>query len=209
MISYSLSGSELNERIFMRTIYTGVAAALGTAALVATLTLAGGSAANASTPAPAPTAPTQTSCWLNVDNGQSLCVPAGVNLISAVESETGYTIDIPAGTPIGGANVNGAQASASLLSTNSTAAVIALSALYDDINYGGGVYVMTGSGCGGGIANIGNFGWNDRASSFKSFNGCLTAIYKDINYGSTRLGYYTSKSSFGTMNDQASSWRTE
>ena len=209
MISYSLSGSELNERLFMRTIYTGLAAALGTAALVATLTLAGGSAANASTPAPAPSAPAQTSCWLNADNGQSLCVPAGVDLISTVESETGYTIEIPAGTPVGGLKVNGAQASASLLSTNATATVKALSVLYDDINYGGGTYVMTGTACGGGIANIGNFGWNDRASSFKSFNGCLTAIYKDINYGGTRLGYYTNQSSFGSMNDQASSWRTE
>jgi len=209
MISYSLSGSELNERIFMRTIYTGVAAALGTAALVATFTLAGGSAANASTPAPAPSTPSQTSCWVNADNGQSLCVPAGVNLISTVESETGYTIDIPAGTPVGGLKVNGAQASASLLSTNATATVKALSVLYDDINYGGGTLVMTGTACGGANSNIGNVGWNDRASSFKSFNGCLTAIYQNINYGGTRLGYYTNQSSFGSMNDQASSWRTE
>jgi hypothetical protein len=209
MISYSLSGSELNERIFMRTIYTAVAAAMGTAALVATLTLAGGSAANASTPAPAPApAPAQTSCWLDVDNGESLCVPAGVNLISTVESETGYTIDVPAGTSIGGDTVNKAQVSASLLSTNTTA-LVALSALYDDINYGGGTYFMTGSTCGGSISNTGNAGWNDRASSFKSFHGCLTAIYQNINYGGTRLGYYSYKSSFGTMNDQASSWRTE
>ena len=193
----------------MRTMYTGAAAAMGTAALVATLTLAGGSAANAAAPAPAPATPTQTSCWLDVDNGQSLCVPAGVNLISAVESETGYTIDIPAGTPVGGVNVSGAQASASLLSTNSTSTVKALSALYDDINYGGGTYFMTGTACGGGIANIGDFGWNDRASSFKSFNGCLTAIYQNINYGGTRFGYYTYATSFGSMNDQASSWRTE
>ncbi|MDQ1543305.1 MAG: hypothetical protein QOK08_943, partial [Actinomycetota bacterium] len=125
------------------------------------------------------------------------------------ESETGYTIDIPAGTPVGGVKVNTAQASASLLSTNTTTTVKVLSALYDDINYGGGTYVMTGAACGGSISYTGNVGWNDRASSFKSFNGCSTAIYQNINFGGTRFGYYSYATSFGSMNDQASSWRTE
>jgi hypothetical protein len=191
----------------MRTIKSGVAAVLGTAALVATFTIAGGSAASAATPDPSSSNDTQSSCWLDASTGASLCVPAGVNLISAVEAQTGYVIAIPAGTTVGGATVSKGQASASTLSTNS-ATVIALSALYDDVSYGGGTYLMTGTACGQGIANIGNAGWNDRASSFKSFNGCDTAIYKDINYGGTRLGYYSYKSSFGTMNDQASSWKT-
>jgi hypothetical protein len=209
MNSYSLSGSEVNRNITMRTIKSGVAAALGTAALVATFTLTGGTVANAASATPTPTDTASQSCWLDADSGQSLCVPLGVNLISTVESVTGETIDVPVGTTVGNFKTTSAQASASSLKVNAASSLEALSALYDDINYGGGTYLMTGDDCGGGIANIGNFGWNDRASSFQSFSGCLTAVYKDINYGSTRLGYSTNKASFGTMNDAASSWRTE
>jgi hypothetical protein len=207
MNTYSLSGSERNRKTTMRTITSGVAAVLGTAALVATFTVAGGAAANAAEPQPSAAPP--TSCWVDANTGRSLCVPEGVDLIAAVQAQTGVSIDLPAGTVIGDITVGSAKPSFGALSASASASTIALSALYDDINYGGGTYLMTGTACGQGIKNIGDFGWNDRASSFKSFSGCETAVYKDINYGSTRLGYDTKKASFGSMNDQASSWKTD
>ncbi len=194
----------------MRTIQSGIAAALGTAAIVATLTLTGGAAANATTTDATSSDGAQASCWADLDTGQSLCVPDGVSLISAVEAATGQNISIPAGTVIGGVKVSSGLASAALLKTNAAAASHIVSAIYDDVSYGGGTFVMTaGSGCDWGITSLGDFGWNDRASSFKSYDGCETALYKNTNFGGTKVGYSTNKSSLGSMNDAASSWETE
>ena len=202
----------------MRTIQSAVAATLGASAIAATLTLAGATGASAATPdgstAKAPAAVSQASCWLDITTGQSLCVPDGVSLISRVEATTGKVISVPAGTVVGGVAVSSGVASASLLATASPQSALAshvVSALYDDINYGGGTYLMTAdaAGCDWGIASLVGAGWNDRASSFKSYGGCLTAIYQNTNYGGTRLGFATNKASFGSMNDAASSWATE
>ena len=79
-----------------------------------------------------------------------------------------------------------------------------------DINYGGGTLVLTApsSGCSWSVSNLDTYGWNDRASSFKSFAGCTTALWQDINFGGSHIGYSTNVSAFGSFNDQASSWRT-
>jgi hypothetical protein len=195
----------------MRTIQSGIAAALGTAAIVATLTLAGGSVANAASTTSTSNDQSKASCWMDITTGQSLCVPNGVDLISTVEADTGLTIVIPSGLVVGNIKMAKGVSSASLLSTNTTATSKVVSALYNDINYGGSTYLMTadGAGCDWGISNLGNFGWNDRASSFKSYSGCLTAVYKDINFGGTQLGFSANKATFGSMNDAASSWATE
>jgi hypothetical protein len=204
---------ERNERnkLPMRTIQSAVAAALGTAAIAATLTMAGASSASAEAPKTDTPAQAQASCWLDITTGQSLCVPDGVDLVSRVEATTGKVIALPDDTVVGGVRISSGQASASLLSTASASSAHVVSALYDDINYGGGTYLMTADavGCDWGIASLVGAGWNDRASSFKSYGGCLTAVYKNTNYGGTRLGFSTNKASFGTMNDAASSWATE
>ncbi len=195
----------------MRKTQSIIAAALGTAALIATFTLAGAGAANASTGSDNAADDTAApSCWVDADSGQSLCVPAGQDLVAAVQDADGISITLPSDATING--VSGSllksDRSAATLSTAATSGVV--SELFDDINYGGGTLLMTStSGCVGGISTLVPYGWNDRASSFKSFSGCETAIYQNINYGGTRLGYSTNKASFGSMNDAASSWRTE
>jgi hypothetical protein len=110
---------------------------------------------------------------------------------------------------VSGNAVTKAQALSSTFSINAAQTVIATSIIYDDINYGGGSLVMTASSCTAGIPTLVTDGWNDRASSFKSYNGCLTALYQNINYGGTREGFSSSKASFGSQNDQGSSWKTE
>jgi hypothetical protein len=195
----------------MRTIQSGIAAALGTAAIVATLTLAGGSVANAAATASTSSDQAKASCWADLSTGESICVPDGVDLISTVEADTGLTISIPAGTIIGGVKTSSGVASASLLSVQSTSTSHIVSAIYQDINYGGGTFFMTAdsAGCDWGIPSLGAFGWNDRASSFKSYSGCVTALYQNDNYGGTRIGFSSYKSSLGSMNDAASSWATQ
>jgi hypothetical protein len=186
-----------------------LAATLGTASLVAAFSLTGGTVANASPPAGTSPDNSTASCWIDSNTQQSLCVAAGQDLLAAVQEQDGVTISIPAGAVIGGQTVTAGRAAASLLVSASAQTTIAVSILYDDINYGGGSTVMTGSSCNSGISNLGTYGWNDRASSFKSYNGCWTALWQNINYGGTYIGYAASDAAFGSFNDQASSWHTD
>ncbi len=185
------------------------AAALGIAALVATFTLGGAGAASAKTPDPSETAASSgTSCWLDADTGQSLCVPTGEDLIAAVQEQVGVSIALPPDFTMNGVSSAELRADTSAGSLATATTLIPVSEIFDDINYGGGYYLLSGTGCGATISNLANYGWNDRASSFKSFNGCLTSIWKNSGFTGTQLGYATNKSSFGSMNDQASSWAT-
>ena len=186
-------------------------ATLGTVTLVAALTVTGAAAANASPPDPSSTAPASQSCWLDVSTQQSLCVPTGEDLIAAVQDEAGVILVVPTGTSIGGLTVTAGRNAAAGFAPASTQVDTVVSGIYDNINYGGGSLFLTtpGSGCNWSLSSLGSVGWNDRASSFKSFAGCHTALYQNINFGGTHIGYSTNLASFGSFNDQASSWRTQ
>jgi hypothetical protein len=188
-----------------------VAATLGTVTLVAAFSLAGGAAASAASPSTSSGGSSSASCWVDLATKQSLCVPAGEDLLAAVQDEDGITVQVPAGTTIGGTVVSAARAASELLVPASAQTETLVSALYDDVNYGGGSLFMTapGAGCDWYISNLATYGWNDRASSFKSFAGCDTALWQNINFTGTHVGYTTDDPSFGSFNDQASSWHTE
>ena len=84
--------------------------------------------------------------------------------------------------------------------------------LYDDVNYGGGSFVFTGvsTGCASyayGAPALSTYGWNDRASSYRSFAGCKSAVFEHENYTGAQYGYSVNATGFGVMNDKASSWR--
>jgi hypothetical protein len=212
MNAYSLSGSEMNRKnelmsVSKRALFSTIAAV----GLAVSFTVVGGAAADAA-PSVATTASTSNdSCWLDITSGQSLCVAPGVDLVAAVASSTGINISVPTGTPVNNAKTTSAHASISALSTSAASTSTVVSAIYDDINYGGTTFFMTvsGTGCGWTVNSLTSYSWNDRASSFKSFNGCTTALFKNINLGGTKIGYSTSKASLGTMNDAASSWSTD
>jgi len=186
-----------------------LSATVGTITLVTAFTLMGGGAASASPPRSTPPNPSTTSCWVDVSTQQSLCVAAGDDLIAAVQDEDGVTLVVPAGTSVGGLTVSAARSAAALLVPASTQTATVVSAIYDDINYGGGTLLLTGASCNSYVSNLATYGWNDRASSFKSFAGCDTALWQNINFGGTHVGYTTNDPSFGSFNDQASSWHTE
>jgi hypothetical protein len=188
-----------------------IVSALGTLALVATFTLAGGATANAATAShPSKAAAANGSCWVDITTDQSLCVAAGVDLVAAVRSEAGVNLSAPTGTRVGGVTMTKAARVASLLTVQASGSQI-VSAVYDDINYGGNSFLLSsdGSGCDWGLSTLVPYGWNDRVSSFKSFAGCKTALFKNTNFGGTQSGYSSYKASLGSMNDAASSWATE
>src|ERR1700742_4069275 len=86
-----------------------VAATLASTALVATFTLSGAGAANATTPDPDSTASPVQSCWVDATTQQSLCVPTGQDLIAAVQDQDGVTIEVPVGTGVSGLTVDRAH----------------------------------------------------------------------------------------------------
>src|ERR1700759_2252499 len=147
----------------MKRNHSIVAGTVGTVTLVAASLLFGAGSANASEPDPSGDAASSQSCWLDATSGQSLCVPTGEDLLSAVQEQAGVTIEIPAGASVSGNVVSNAQVlSLSTLSVNAANTVIATSIIYDDINYGGGSFVMTSqTGCDAGISSLVPFGWND------------------------------------------------
>lgn len=158
------------------------------------------------------------SCWLEVDTGATLCVEEGVDLISAVALETGVVLEVPDGVTIGGppSRAEAVRGAGSTAHGKAGAGAVArastvISTIYADASYGGASYTMstsTGS-CSYGYANLTALGWHDRASSFRSFNGCTTALFENENYTGTRVGYATNASSLGAMNDKADSWRAQ
>ena len=194
----------------MKRNHSIVASTVGSVVLVAAFTLSGAGAANATEPDPSPTAAPSQSCWIEATTLESLCVPTGEDLIAAVQEQDGITIDVPVGTNVSGLTISAAHSLAAQFSLAATATTEPVSIIYDDINYGGGSVIMSSAaGCDAGIPSLVPYGWNDRASSFKSYDGCLTALYQNINYTGTREGFSSSKSSFGSQNDQGSSWKTE
>ena len=148
------------------------------------------------------------SCWADAVTMETLCVEPGEDLVAAVLREKGVQISAPVGTVIGGKTVqeSNARSQVGILSA-------ALSIIYDDINYGGGSFVMTGNnpgctdGSSYGFVSLSAIGWRGRVSSFKSFTGCRTAVFDLEYYGGASYGYTTQASQLGAMNDKADSWR--
>ncbi len=154
------------------------------------------------------------SCWIGGDTGKSVCVEEGEYLLLAVAEQAGTKLIVPADTVIGGIAVSSSERSIAAQGVNTPFAQIVISILYEDVDYDGDSFVMSynNADCvttAYGYTQLGPLGWNDRASSFKSFAGCITAVFEHINYGGAMVGYQSSASSLGVMNDAASSWRVQ
>ncbi|WP_412537755.1 hypothetical protein R8Z50_17985 [Longispora sp. K20-0274] len=91
---------------------------------------------------------------------------------------------------------------------------------YDAVNYGGNSFsVFRGSPCSGPvndvdkqIGNLDVIGWNDKISSFRTYNNCLATHYYLTDYQGTHFGYWSSQASMPVidginMNDNTRSIR--
>lgn len=148
----------------------------------------------------------EQACWVAIDTGESLCVDDASTLADAVWVQYGLRLIIPDNSSSGtAAETRGANPFA-VISPDTT---VVISVIYKDINYGGSSYFMSSSiGCNGGYSWLGAIGWNDSVSSFKSFAGCETILYADINYAGSSTGWAVNIANLGSvgMNDKASSW---
>lgn len=185
-------------------------AALGSILLALPLTLGSAGAASAETTLHDAT----YSCWVSGDTGKSVCVDKGDDLLLAVAKETGTKLIVPESTVIGGLSVNSSERRIAAEGIRTPFAEVVISILYDNTNYGDGSFVMSynNANCtttSYGYAQLGPYGWDNRAASFRSYAGCITAVFENINYGGAQVGYATNDSNLGVMNDQGSSWRVQ
>ena len=185
-------------------------ATLGTITLAAAFSVTGATAANATSTDQTSSGVAPQSCWADLATQKSVCVPIGGDLIAAVQDEAGITLVAPVGTDVAGIPLTAGRVAAAQFSPASANAATIVSEIFDDVNYGGGSLYLTapGAGCNWSISSLGTYGWNDRASSFKSFAGCKTALWQNDGFTGTHVGYSTNLAAFGSFNDQASSWRT-
>ena len=130
-------------------------------------------------------------CWLDVEAATSQCFQTQAEVLAQIDAQD-------------------AQRSQSELV--SPAATVILGQVFEDANYGGSSYTFTASsGCDTNadvdwqVSSMPS-GWNDRVTSFKSFNDCATRIWSDTGYSGSTYGFVVNSTNVGTtMNDQTSS----
>lgn len=179
------------------------------AALVATAGAAAPVAAAEAVPVqsvPVQSVPTADhACWADLDSGLSLCVGKGVDLVAAVAEEYGVYLRVPEG-----AIPDSSGSSVPQPAETRVAVSTVISVIYDNASYSGASYSLSSAGgCGYGYASLVPLGWNDRASSYRSYNGCSTALFANTNYTGSSTGYAANAAALGGMNNQASSWSVQ
>ena len=143
---------------------------------------------------PAHAADTVEHCWLDVETSAGQCFATYAEVLAqldALESE---------------------DSQESLSDLVSPAASVVIGQVFEDASYGGSSYTFTASsGCDTNadvdwqVSSMPS-GWNDRVTSFKSFNQCATRIWSDTGYSGNSYGFVANSTNVGaTMNDQTSS----
>lgn len=144
-------------------------------------------------------------CFTSLDYGRSVCVDDQADLAAAVKEETGLTLQTEA-------PARSSAKSSTSATSRAAAPAVAISTVYDDINYGGTSFTMaySGANCAAytyGIPDLSDYRWTGRVSAFKSYNGCRTALFSGTNYTGSTYGYQTNAPSLGSFNDDARAWR--
>lgn len=186
------------------------------AAIAVTMGLAGVGTAPAAALDSAEAGNATESCWTDVSLNQSLCVPAESDLFAKVLEEKGVRIINTEPVVIGGELIPASAESHGALSSREAAPLAATvrAILYDDINYGGGSHVVTASGgCVAGapelvIYSLHGLGWGDRASSFRTYAGCVGRMYSETGGGGATYGFTSTAPQLYALNDQGSSFGT-
>jgi hypothetical protein len=174
-------------------------------AVSAALTLAGTTAAHAS-----PAEDELQTCWIDIATDEGVCVDYGEDLVAAVAAQAGVSLQIPDGAIIDDEVYDSPeQPSASISADPIARASTVLGILYDDVSYGGGSLVLAVSGSCGTYtySNLNNYGWNDRASSFRAYAGCKGTVFENELMVGAQYGPTTLAPQLYGMNDKASSFR--
>jgi len=133
-------------------------------------------------------------CWQDVESGTSQCFATYAEVLEQLGGQDGQ------------------DAQQSLSDLVSPAASVIIGQVFEDASYGGSSFTFTASaGCDTNadvdwqVSSM-PAGWNDRVTSFKSFNSCATRIWSNTGYTGNSYGFVVNSTNVGsTMNDQTSS----
>jgi hypothetical protein len=139
-------------------------------------------------------------CWLDADTSVMQCFDGEGAMTDAIVDQTGSVLADPA--------AGYASRSAGLL------AVYPLVRFYADAGYGGDSLTVTSASSticttGPGVQNNLTGVWNDRVSSFQSFNSCSTRIWQNAGYTGSWFGYAVNAPGVGALDNAASSFRAQ
>jgi hypothetical protein len=142
------------------------------------------------------------------------------NLADAMRHATGGALDLPPdATTVEQSQLDEATAATDTGATAGTAGDVAaasgrtvLGIEYRDSRFRGPTLVLTWAGsvnCYGSrnfaYPSMGAYGWNDRISSAKAYNGCWSTHYEHAGYGGDSITCSSYCTSMGAMNDKSSS----
>lgn len=164
-------------------------------ALVAATTLLTLAAAGPAYADDAGDAKSSGACWVDTDRGTTQCFAGVAEMQDAVLAQTGTVLvrqDSAAARPAG------------------VLATYVIADLFTNLSYGGSVTSITSSSstiCASSSVS-GNVpaAVNNTTSSFKSYLGCMTAIYDLTGQGGSSYGFAVNAPGVGAMNDRASSY---
>ncbi len=133
-------------------------------------------------------------CNLSLDTGRVDCFPLGTDVNKELERLYGKPVVTGANAEEYKKNFDAAQEQMSTTSTarsidggaSTQALTIVLGTIYDNANYGGGQWSITGNtnsgaACGGTswtLHSIGQYGWAGRVSSISAASGCLMTAWE-------------------------------
>lgn len=162
----------------------------GTLVLGALLTAGPASAATEEASAP------PQACNLSLDTGRVDCFPLGTDVNAELERIYGIPVVSGANAADYKKNFDAAQQQVTGRAAGGNVAPqslqIVLGTIYDDLNYGGGSWSLTGStnsgaACGGltwTTNNLPYWGWGGRVSSMQAASGCLMTGWEGTTAGS-------------------------
>ncbi len=140
-------------------------------------------------------------CWLNADTSIVQCFDGEDAMAEAIVEQT----DTVFADPEAG---YASRSSAGVLTT------YLLVRFYANPSYLGDSFTVTstnGAICttGPGYDNNFNATWNNRVSSFKSYNSCSTRVYEDPAQAGAWFGYSVNAPGLGALDNAGSSYRTQ
>jgi len=140
-------------------------------------------------------------CWLNVDTSILQCFDDEDAMSEAIVEQTGTALADP-------------EAGFASRSSAGTLAATLLVRFYADPNYLGDVLTITSASSticttGGGLNQDLAGVWNNRVSSFKSYNSCSTRVYENVSQGGAWFGFSVNAPGVGALDNAASSFRAQ
>ena len=138
-------------------------------------------------------------CWLAAETGVIQCYDDEAEMAESILDQTGARIV-----------EEGASTSARSSSALAAASLYPISRMFEDPDYEGSYLTVTAPSttfCVNSSVQLSNMGaWSDRVSSVLSYNGCLTRLWPNINFGGT-YATFNDAATLGSMGNASSSYK--